>query len=63
MFYGTPGPIYQRVPLAFAESKLNRLLDWAAALPSEAARSAEMSHNAAEMHICYHATIMDLFRP
>ncbi|KAF2723687.1 hypothetical protein K431DRAFT_325169 [Polychaeton citri CBS 116435] len=63
VYYSVTGPLHEQVPLAFAEAKLRSLLEWAESLPPDMARSNGMAHNVAEMHICYHATIMDLFRP
>jgi hypothetical protein len=49
VFYSSPGPIHEHVPLAFAESKLRSLVEWAESLPIEVARSERMAHNVAEM--------------
>jgi hypothetical protein len=49
VLYGSPGPLSEHVPLAFAESKFHNLLEWAESLPPEATRSEDMGHNIAEM--------------
>lgn len=49
VYYSSPGPIHEHVPLAFAEAKFRALLKWAEELPPECRRQTVMSHNVAEM--------------
>lgn len=49
VYYSSPGPIHEHVPVAFAESKFRSLLKWADDLPPECGRLSVMSHNVAEM--------------
>lgn len=49
VYYSSPGPIHEHVPMAFAESKFRSLLKWADDLPPECSRLSVMSHNVAEM--------------
>lgn len=48
-YYSSPGPLHLHVPLAYAESKFRRLLQWSENLPAHLARSESMPHNVAEM--------------
>lgn len=49
VFYASQEPVSKTVPLAFAESKYQRLLQWAERLPSHLARSDSMTHDVTEM--------------
>lgn len=49
VYYSSPGPIHEHVPLAFAEAKFRNLLKWAEDLPPGCRRQATMPHNVAEM--------------
>lgn len=49
VYYSSPGPIHEHVPMAFAESKFRSLLKWADNLPPECRRQPEMSHNVTEI--------------
>lgn len=52
-----------RASFAFAQGLYGRMLDWADALPVAMARSDDMPHHAAVVHIYFHTAVLDLFRP
>ena len=56
-----------RASFIFAQQLYTRLLDWADGLPMSMARGGGgddmMPHHAAIVHIIFHTTVMDLFRP
>lgn len=51
------------ITLPKAESIYRKLLSWADSLPNELSRREENTHHEFTMHIWYHTTIIDLFRP
>ncbi|KAF7194831.1 Nitrogen assimilation transcription factor nit-4 [Pseudocercospora fuligena] len=51
------------VPLAFAEEKYQRLLEWADQLPHSLARTPDMAHHMIVLHVSFHSMVMELFRP
>jgi hypothetical protein len=53
----------ERAPFDFAQHLYYRLLGWADALPVSMARSDDMPHHVAIVHIVFHAAVLDLFRP
>lgn len=52
-----------RASFSFAQGLYNRLLDWADSIPVAMARGDGMPHHAAIVHIFFHTTVLDLFRP
>ncbi|KXL45058.1 MAG: hypothetical protein FE78DRAFT_148967, partial [Acidomyces sp. 'richmondensis'] len=58
-----PRPIVERVPLAFAEAKYQKLLQWADGLPAAVVRREQNDHHVLDLHVYFHALIMDIFRP
>ncbi|TEA21543.1 Nitrogen assimilation transcription factor nit-4 [Colletotrichum sidae] len=64
LMYGPQQKAYaEAISAAFAEDTYRRLLDWADNLPLEFAQGNRCSHHAMVLHICYHLTVVDLFRP
>lgn len=49
VYYSSPGPIHEHVPMAFAENKFRSLLKWSDELPPACSRLEVMPHNVAEM--------------
>ncbi|KDN63562.1 hypothetical protein CSUB01_09347 [Colletotrichum sublineola] len=51
------------VPLAFAEAKYRKLLDWAASLPADMERAVLASSDLVVLHVIFHVIIITIFRP
>ncbi|KAK2009234.1 hypothetical protein LZ32DRAFT_620785 [Colletotrichum eremochloae] len=51
------------VPLAFAEAKYRKLLDWAASLPADMERAVLASSDLVVLHVIFHVSIITIFRP
>ncbi|PHH60750.1 hypothetical protein CDD81_1288 [Ophiocordyceps australis] len=56
-------PWEEEAPLAFAEYKFRELLTWSNHLPSQFARDDQSPHDVQLLHLWFHASILNLFRP
>ncbi|KAL3601997.1 hypothetical protein FPOAC2_06291 [Fusarium poae] len=54
---------FSRMPMSHAHQMYQLLLDWAAALPDEVKRSGTCPHHVLVLHIWYHTSIIDIWRP
>ncbi|KAM0495864.1 hypothetical protein ACHAP8_007774 [Fusarium lateritium] len=54
---------FSRMPMSYAHQMYQLLLDWAAALPDEVKRSDTCPHHVLVLHIWYHTSIIDIWRP
>ncbi|CEI62340.1 hypothetical protein FVEN_g12036 [Fusarium venenatum] len=54
---------FSRMPVSYAHQMYQLLLDWAAALPDEVKRSDTCPHHVLVLHIWYHTSIIDIWRP
>ncbi|RGP64023.1 nitrate assimilation regulatory nira [Fusarium longipes] len=56
-------PISERVPLAFAEGKYQKLLEWARSLPSSMMRTDDCKSDVMIFHMMLHVAVTTIFRP
>jgi hypothetical protein len=61
--YDANGWDASRIPLRFAETLYQDLLDWMDKLPIASARDEHSEHHVLVLHIWYHTAVMDIFRP
>ncbi|KAK7993912.1 hypothetical protein PG989_007293 [Apiospora arundinis] len=58
-----PSPVHTRVHVDFAEQTFQKLLAWSDSLHVMLARGAQSTHHTIILHIWYHVSILQIFRP
>ncbi|KAM0418945.1 hypothetical protein ACHAPT_012103 [Fusarium lateritium] len=61
--YPDEKPISERVPLAFAEGKYRKLLEWASTLGNDMKRTEHCASDVIIFHIMFHVVVTIIFRP
>ncbi|UZP39173.1 hypothetical protein NXS19_006989 [Fusarium pseudograminearum] len=54
---------FSRMPMSHAHQMYQLLLDWAVALPDEVKRTDTCPHHVLVLHVWYHTSIIDIWRP